>query len=255
MKLLMCIAVLMLSSVQAHAQVTGNVLSRVFQIRFNGSTGTAFVIDFEDQQYIITANHMVVGAGTQAKVDVFGGGDSEWHSFDFKILHGPSQCADVAVLIPVEKRVSTADPIPYPYNYLIGQEAYFLGFPYGLYTSFAKQKQAVALVKHGYISASVSCAAIYPNASQDEGLMLLDGLNNPGFSGGPVVAPDVSAPNHAFKLVGVISGYKSENVQLNVNGQATANASVATNTGIILVVPIQRVVEIIKEYRDSEKKK
>jgi len=138
---------------------------------------------------------------------------------------------------------------------VFGQEAYFLGFPYGLYTSFANQKQAVALIKQGYISASISCRAIYPDGSQDEALTLLDGLNNPGFSGGPVVAPDVSVPSHPLKLIGVISGYRNENMPLRVNGQAAANASVATNTGIIFVVPIQRVVEILKTYLDIEERK
>jgi hypothetical protein len=51
------------------------------------------------------------------------------------------------------------------------------------------------------------------------------------------VALDISEPTHKFKLVGVISGYKNENLPLNVNGRPAINASVATNTGIIVVIP------------------
>jgi S1-C subfamily serine protease len=245
------IAALALDCLPLNSQVTGNVLNRVFQIRVGGSTATAFVLDYEERQFVITANHVVAGAGEQARIDVFGLGDSQWHTFDFKILHGPNACGDVAVLIPTEKNFDRkSDPIPYPAVLALGQEAYFLGFPYGLDTSFSN-KGARALVKHAYFSAALGCDAIYPDGKGDEGLFLLDGLNNPGFSGGPVVARDTSAPNGPFRLVGVISGYRNENVPLRVDGQVVKNAFVVINSGIILVVPIQRVTEIIKVWKTS----
>jgi S1-C subfamily serine protease len=227
------------------AQVTGNVTSRVFQIRFAGKTGTAFVIDHEDRQYFVTAEHMVAAAGERAKIDVFGQGDAEWHTLEFAILHGELPCADVAVLKPTEKQFLKADAIPYPSGFFFGQEVYFLGFPYGLYSSWGKD--AIALQKHAYISASVSCKSIYPNGSADERLLLLDGLNNPGFSGGPVVARDMMEGTRLFKVLGVISGYKNEILALKVDGHDAVNASVAANSGIIIAVPMQRVVELLEK--------
>jgi S1-C subfamily serine protease len=238
----------------AFAQPTRNVITRVFQIRYAGATGTAFVLDYEDSQYFVTADHMVATAGTKATVEIFGSGDSQWHGFEFTILRGGGKCADVAVLVPKEKRFVTADPIPYPYNFAIGQEVYFLGFPYGLYTSFGST--AAPLVKHAYLSASVSCTAIYPDGKKDEGLLLLDGLNNPGFSGGPVVAPDMFSPftnMRALKLIGVISGFRSESSPLQVDGKTMTNAAIPTNTGIIVAIPIQRAIELIKTYVDKQK--
>ena len=76
----------------------------------------------------------------------------------------------------------------------LGQEVYFLGYPYGLYTTFGDQG-GVALIKHACISARVACSAIYPDGDKDTMLILLDGLNNPGFSGGPIVAPDIFCPH------------------------------------------------------------
>lgn len=240
----------------ATAQPTGNVTSRVFQIRYGGSTGTAFVIDYEGTQYFVTADHLVKSAGEKAAVEIFGSGDSKWHSVDFTILHGGSKCVDVAVLVPTQKRFVNADQIPYPYNYALGQEVYFLGFPYGLYTTFANQGGAFPLIKHAYLSANVSCSALYPDGTGDDGLILLDGLNNPGFSGGPVVAPDMFSPFtnvRLQKLIGVISGYRNDNIPLNVNGQRVDNASVAANSGIIIAIPFQRVIDLITKYLEKTK--
>ena len=103
-------------------------------------------------------------------------------------------------------------------------------------------------MKHGYISATVPCSAIDPDGTKDDELILLDGINNHGFSGGPVVAPDVFNADHALKLVGVISGYKYENEPVTVNGQTAPNVSGSANSGIILVVPISRAIDLIKGF-------
>ena len=50
---------------QAAAQVPGNVIGRVFEVKFNREVGTAFIVDYKDRQYIVTANHIVIGAGNR----------------------------------------------------------------------------------------------------------------------------------------------------------------------------------------------
>jgi hypothetical protein len=100
----------------------------------------------------------------------------------------------------------------------------------------------------------VSCSALYPDGTKDDELILLDGLNNPGFSGGPVVGPDMFSPFtnvRAQKLIGVISGYRNDNIPLNVNGQSVDNASVAANSGIIIAIPFVRATELIKKYLEK----
>ena len=110
------------------AQVTGNVVNRVVQVRYRGASGTAFVMDYADRQFFVTAEHMVDNAGANAAIEVLSQNDSQWHTISFSVLHGSRPCADVAVLIPPDKkRFLPAEPIPYPYNFAIGQEAYFLG--------------------------------------------------------------------------------------------------------------------------------
>ena len=212
MKRVLLIAAVALFSECAYPQPTGNVLMRVYQLRFGGLLGTAFLLDYEDRQYFVTAGHMVKTAGDEATVEMMGPGQQEWTPFHVTVLHGRNKCVDVGVLIPKEKRLSNAEAIPYPYLFAFGQEAYFLGFPYG---------------------------------------------NNPGFSGGPVVAPDMFSPFTTVrrqKLIGVISGFRNEPVPLQVDGKEMKNATTATNTGIIFVVPIDRAVELIKDYIDRNKK-
>jgi len=252
MKRIVCLLVLCTAMRPLPAQVTGNVISRVLQIRFNGFTGSAFIVDYGSKTYLVTANHMVAAAGDHARFDIFGGSDSLWHPMEFTILHGHSPCVDVAVLLQPEAKLTPIDPLPYDYGFAMGQEAYFLGFPFGLFTTFSGQNVAVPLIKHGYISASVPCSAIYPGGSKDDTLILLDGINNHGFSGGPVVAPDVFNGTRAFKLVGVLSGYKYEDEPVNVNGQTAPNVSGSANSGIILVIPIARAIDLIKDHVAKE---
>lgn len=76
-------------------------------------------------------------------------------------------------------------------------------------------------------------------------MLLLDGMNNPGFSGGPVVAPDLNSPGHPFKLVGVISAYRSDPLKANVDGKQV-DTNLLGNSGIVVVIPVEEVVKIIQ---------
>ncbi len=227
----------------AYCQPTGNVLSRVYQIKFNGEGGTAFVVDYEDRQYFVTARHIMASAGDGATASVeLQGFNESMKARPVTVLLGKNKCVDVAVLVPSEKKINAAEPIPYPYKFAFGQEAYFLGFPYGLFTSI-NQGGAVALIKHAYVSARVRCTAIYRDGDADQDFLLLDGFNNPGFSGGPIVAPDMFSTftnMRQQKLIAVVSGFVS--------------AAAAANTGIIYATPIDKAVELMKAYADKQKK-
>ena len=50
-------------------QLTVNVLYRVFPIRIGTEVGTAFTLEVGDEQYIVTAGHLLRGA-TPTEVDV-----------------------------------------------------------------------------------------------------------------------------------------------------------------------------------------
>jgi S1-C subfamily serine protease len=240
------LAFLTIGAASMFAQIPGNIMGRTFEVRVpGGATARTFFVDVDGQEYLFTANHVVEALGEQAKVELFN--DAQWHPLNVRILHGETKCQDVAVMIPAQKeRIVTADPLPQLSNFFMGQEVYFLGFPYGLAMQVGSMHWTAPLVKHGYTSAVVRCSDLEPGIASDKSVLLLGGFNNPGFSGGPVVARDLNDPNRPLKLVALISAYRYERAPLSVNGQNAVNASVPMNTGIIVAIPFDSALELIK---------
>jgi len=114
------------------------------------------------------------------------------------------------------------------------EDMFFLGYPYGLGMTIDAQVQ-LPIVKKAILSGS--------DSQTGGGLhtMYLDGLNNPGFSGGPVVTMRFNPP----RIVGVISGYRVDWQQLLVNKLPDPSLSVQTNSGIIIAYDIKHAVEAL----------
>jgi S1-C subfamily serine protease len=244
-RLLFLVVFVTLPAERVFAQIPGNVISRVYQIRVPAGTATSFILEGGDRQYIFTANHVVEGLGDHAKIELMS--DGKWVALNVRILHSDNKCEDVAVLIPDQKEpLLKADPLPQTNNFFIGQETYFLGYPYGLAMQASNVHLTAALVKHAYISAVVRCSDLTPGAPEDKTVILLDGFNNFGFSGGPVVTRDLNDSNRAFKVIGIISGFRADNTPVSVNGQNAIGASVPTNTGIIVATGVDRAFALIE---------
>jgi hypothetical protein len=47
-----------------------------------------------------------------ATVEIIGPGVVDWKSYPVKVILGKDKCVDVAVLVPNDKKVSPAEPIP-----------------------------------------------------------------------------------------------------------------------------------------------
>jgi hypothetical protein len=103
---------------------------------------------------------------------------------------------------------------------------------------------------------------------------LLDGRNNPGFSGGPVVFRDVLQEKPAFYLAGVVSGFRPELVAVTEPELVTSpkqlkgvepwrirkrkdgktvvlrdtDKMVPTNTGIVIAYHIQPAIDLIQQH-------
>ena len=50
--------------------VSRNVLERIFCIRVGDSMGTAFVVDYADKNYLVTAKHLFQTSGYQNKMNI-----------------------------------------------------------------------------------------------------------------------------------------------------------------------------------------
>ena len=73
--------------------------------------------------------------------------------------------------------------------------------------------------------------------------MYVDALNNPGFSGGPIVFQPPSKTD--FKVAGIVSKFKIEFEQvIDPDGDHT-EMTVAYNTGFLIGYDISKAIEII----------
>jgi len=79
------------------------------------------------------------------------------------------------------------------------------------------------------------------------GLLLLDGNNNPGFSGGPVCFK--FPENDTFKIAGVISGYRYNKTTVFDNTDKETGMYVKENTGIVYAYDIKYALEIAQNWK------
>ena len=195
------------------AQPTNNILFKTLMIKTKTDAGTMFPIAVDNREYWLTAKHILTGrrSGPAGEItaktvtlDVLDpiGEAIRWNSTEFKVID-PGKDIDIVVLLP-STRIQTID-IPSlkvsSGDMGMGQECSFLGFPFAnTWTGRLSDSQSYKMpfIKHCYISGIVRQA----NAA----VLILDGINNPGFSGGPVLyhtgADQV--------VLGVISGFRNE---------------------------------------------
>lgn len=219
--------------------ITTNALQRTFHIRCGGSTGTAFTIDVDRKQYLVTAAHMLSNFVNDV-IEIYH--EDKWKTITCKLV-GKGQYdprtnngePDVAVLAPALQLSPTFPLPPTTSNLVLGQAIYFLGFPYGRAQHVQKELNRdfpLPLVKGGLLSAI---------STKDSGILLLDGHNNPGFSGGPVIfIPNGRQPSRSeqFSVCGVISGYPTYREEV-FDGAGNAMGFIRNNPGMIVAYDIK----------------
>jgi hypothetical protein len=234
----------------AQPQPSVALLSRVYLIEYKNERGTVFSIDIDDREYWVTARHILTGAkgkpyGTvsekniQAKLLNPGGDGEQWISEKFGVLQ-PESDVDVVVLVP-HAPILKDPPVSPPAtssSVFFGESCEFLGFAYGGGWKLRLPNRTVWLpyIKHCIIS----------GADMDSKLWILDGINNAGFSGGPVIA----GTGTDLKIVAIISGYHSEPTAVMRGNSSTATSAsqetVNINSGFILAYDISHAEELIK---------
>jgi S1-C subfamily serine protease len=218
--------------------ITTNAFCRVFHVRYNDATGTAFTVDREGKQYLVSARHVFEGIGQSEMIEVEQGGS--WKTLEVNLIGVPSSSADVIVLSP-SLRLSPAYPLPIVKSDMtLGQEVYFLGFPFNLYTEVGaiNQNFPVPLIKRACLSGSLG------NNGEDR-IWLLDGINNPGFSGGPVLFRKLGENmNGELMVMGIISGYRFQEEPIYANGKPLP-INAKSNTGIIYAFDAEIAINII----------
>jgi len=212
--------------------ITANVIHRVFRIRFDGSEGTAFTIEVEQKEYLITAKHIVKSLQGSAEIEVFSNGI--WIPLRVSLVGHAPDGDDVSVL--AASRLLTPPNLPMEATHIglaYSQDVYFLGFPYGFLGRyiFGPEGYPLPFVKKATLSLI------------DNKLFLLDGHNNPGFSGGPVVFAAPGTMN--YKVAAVISSFKAVQEPVYA-GDQPSNLTYWYNTGIIVSHSIAAATTMIQ---------
>lgn len=220
--------------------VTANIIQRTFKIECNDRLGTCFTIDVDNRHYIVTAKHLVKEITDQHIIKLMH--ERRWKNLAIKLIGHCEGIVDISVLTP-ELRISPLHPLPATtVGIILGQDVYFLGFPYGLMSDVGELNRdfPFPLVKKGILSMIES----------NEGSILLDGHNNPGFSGGPVVFCQNNHGND-FAVAGVVSGYRYDREPVYKNEEPEKDESpigyYRANTGIVLAYDIKYALNLISE--------
>jgi hypothetical protein len=200
----------------------------------------------DSTDYIVTARHLFPGATHNQEIGIEILQDKTWKKGQATLLVHPNPKIDVAVLrhSTNERKFNT---FSVGGSYQLSQDCFFLGFPFGLTPidgDKVNQGFPVPMVKKAIISAFTENG---PNGV----MILLDGINNSGFSGGPVVVVDLPTKEQPYRnrVIGVVVGYKGDPHKKITTpfGEFLTNE----NTGIIITYSIFHVNEIL----DANKKK
>lgn len=196
------------------AMPTTNILSRILMVQSQFGRASIFSIDVDQREYWITAKHVLNGKlhppyGTVTDKSIAleildpGAEGEHWLPETFSVID-PGDDIDIVVLAAATPIL--ANPIPSldtgSDHLVLGGDCEFLGFPYGggWRAGMGPNSFWMPFVKHCTVSAFSS------NSPDSKKIWVLDGINNEGFSGGPVIFG--TGPQQ--KLFAVISGYYTE---------------------------------------------
>lgn len=217
--------------------ITTNVAQRTFLIRSGRSSGTAFALDYKNRQYLITARHLFECLTSDQTIGIYH--DKEWKQMTVKVVGVGSNNADVAVL-SCPFLLAPSHPLPASFQLIIGQAVYFLGFPFGWDAGGEEINRRFPLpfVKGGLVS------AIHFGK---EKRLYIDGHNNVGFSGGPVVfVPSGQNPSNLC-VAGVVSRYAApwRPVMPSRDNSGEPIGFLQENSGIVVASGIRHVTDVI----------
>ena len=215
--------------------VTANVIHRTLHIGRADSQGTAFTVDHGGKQYLVTARHVVEGIASGERISV--AHQEQQKLIEINVVGVGEGAVDVAVLA-CQQQLSPMHPLePTTAGLVYGQQAYFLGFPFGWDAGGEHINHGLPLpfVKAGVISA-------WTNGTVKR--IYIDSHVNEGFSGGPVV---FSPPGDqkVLRVAGVVVGYpKRFQPVVDEHGNTVALAA-QENPGLVLAIDISHVVALI----------
>jgi hypothetical protein len=216
--------------------ITRNIFTRTYWIKCGSNHGTGFLVDLDSKRYLVTAKHVVEEYSLEKPI--YYSRNYKWIILPTNLTWFGSESVDLAIFspkIPTRPNVSGWDIALNSANVQIGQDVFFCGFPYSMYTDTLGSNDGfpIGLVKKACMSGVDSRDDIY----------FLDGIVNQGFSGAPVVAKVQGEEQE--KIIAVIQGYYGKKSQVIQDGKET-ELEVEYNSGIIRSFNIKIIMDQIK---------
>lgn len=222
--------------------VTSNILNRTLFIRA-ADYGSAFVIDIDDVEYIVTAKHLLPKDTQISTIQIRR--NSSWTTYPVKEIGRALGEIDIAVLKAEGRLTNGYYPAPADMGGLsLGQDVHFVGFPYKLEgdVGYIEDGRPLGYVKKGAVSVLDS-----PNHLA----LVLDAINNEGFSGGPVVFAPIGSHPTELKIAAVVSKYRTEQeAVISADGEETGDI-VNYNTGFLYAYSIRHAVDLIQRQSSN----
>ena len=219
------------------------ILRQTFQVRTAEGTGTAFTVEVDGRQYIVTAQH-VIGSMASGSLDMQTS-SAGWGQVPVMAVGMAGLPVDVAVMA-TDSVLGSRSSVPVGVSTVsYGQAVRFLGYPFGLdFTPIQGVRTApLPFIKGGILS------ALRPVPNEDGLLELfVDAAGNPGFSGGPLILPRHSTGNGnsvAWHIAGVVTSGVTHRVALKDVSGAVAGL-VHVDAGILRATSIDAVTRMIR---------
>jgi len=218
--------------------LTENIFRQVYLVQYGNTYGSSFIIDINNKEFLITAAHLFPNISNNSELEITIYDENKSDKNKIRLYKHSDPSIDIAVIV-LPKPIKKMKPLITGGSIETGQNLLFLGYPILNGQLFATQDPTFgirALVKKAMLAGVVK--------KNDYYLMLLDGHNNSGFSGGPVIGYDKKTDKNV--IVGVISGYIYETKKVyDDNKSPTLNYD--DNSGIILSYSIDLAYRIIDE--------
>ena len=202
------------------------------------SSGTCFTFEYHGRKYLITAKHVLTGNGTFVEVHTNSGFKQVMYNNYYESSNPEVDIVALEIDATCEQLFNFHSSF-FEYTshgLLLGADTYFLGYPYNLANlSMSSSTRRNAIVKKGIVSGPA-----YGSESRELGF-LLDGHNNPGFSGGPCFYLDNISGKNKWLLFGVISSYVAQTETL-YDQKGHARMTINENSGIINTHSIDKII-------------
>ncbi len=226
-----------------------NIIPAIFQnntfnLIYQKNAGTCFLLGNNNKNYLITARHLFDKFnknGDTINIELLNTTGND--KLKCVLLIHKNLEIDIAVLKILNMAYKASGFQLSEIAIMAGEDCFFFGFPYNINSQGSK-------IHNGFPFPLIKKATYSGVNRTNSGAVkyFLDGHNNPGFSGGPIITRDFSSNDlfQRWKLVGVISAYKyQENKSELKIDSSVYSISIRENSGIVIAYSQIHIKEIL----------